>query len=219
MLPESKITGVKDIEGPYKKVTIHDGQITFSFEVPDTYFVETRNSGEREMTEEELREFFATNYFGNIKENPELSGQYLDFNWEMLKNMKYEEMKKVFDEYINPGNFPGFPKASLSSLGGISYPTASSTQIDLFILPTINFRFTLKKTIGGRSAFISFGENTPDPYSKWMEVNIPLAKEKSLVLYKQHYVRPEERAQYTQDDLKKIESESFDHLLDSLRFE
>ena len=60
VLDRAKITGVENLEGEYKKVTINNGEITFSFEVPDTWLVETRNSGEVEMNEEELREFLAT---------------------------------------------------------------------------------------------------------------------------------------------------------------
>lgn len=155
VLPEAKITGVKDLEGEYKKVTINNGEITFSFEVPDTWLVETRNSGEVEMNEEELREFLGTKWNGDIKAGEQCwqanvydvqvgdfvmkeqcgypFGNYWDFTWNILKEMSYDEMKEYFNK-IRDEFSPGFPNASISSGNVISYLDGNGYQIDIYVL-------------------------------------------------------------------------------------
>jgi hypothetical protein len=152
------ITGVTDIEGEYKKVTVSDGDVMFSFEVPDKWLTETRNSGEVEMNTEELREFFATNYDGDIRAKEVCNdvsvidyskdpagakridkmcgqpyGDYWDFTWDMLKDMSYEEMKKAFDNSRDDSN-PGYPNASVSSGEYIWYTDGSMYQTDFRVL-------------------------------------------------------------------------------------
>lgn len=132
-LPAFKKTGVQDLEGPYKKVSVSDGDITFSFEVPDEWLTETRNSGEVEMNEEELREYLATNYDGDIKKDPSLSGDYWDFTWEMLKDMSYGDMKEYYEQKRDTFS-PGFPNASVSASDNIWYTDLNGKQIDFYII-------------------------------------------------------------------------------------
>lgn len=141
ILSRHKITGVEDIEGSYKKVTVNDGQITFSFEVPDKWIAETRNSGEMEMNEDELRDFLATNYDGDIrtakgydkvnKSYYPKDSQYSGRNWDQLKNMTYEQLKK---EYRRDGTFK-FPNATVSRSNYIYYTSGNGYQIDFYIRP------------------------------------------------------------------------------------
>ena len=162
-LARHRVTGVTDLDGPYKKVTVSNGSVTFSFEVPDRWLTETRNSGEVEMNEEELREFLGTNYDGDIrggyscKEVPtidcrgsddcsngipgtqrlcgEPTGDYWDFTWGMLKDMLYSEMKSYYDKKRDEFS-PGFPNATVSSgmKNAIWYTDTGWDQIHFYIL-------------------------------------------------------------------------------------
>lgn len=135
-LPEQKITGVKDLDGPYKKVTVSDGSVTFSFEVPDQWLTELRNSGEVSMNTEELREFLGTNWTMSIRSgnaSTGASGTYWDFTWDMLKDMSYEEMKSYYGK-ARKNLSPGFPNASVSGDSVIWYTDRNSYQIDFRIL-------------------------------------------------------------------------------------
>lgn len=158
-LTRSHITGVADIEGDYKKVTISDGDVSFTFEVPDKWLTETRNSREVEMNTEELWEFFATNYDGDIRakevcndvsvidysKDPagvnridrmcgQPSGDYWDFTWDMLKDMSYEKMESLFVAGERGDFLPNYPSASVSSVGYIWYTDGNNYQTDFYIL-------------------------------------------------------------------------------------
>lgn len=153
VLERAKITGVKDLEGEYKKVTIDNGEITFSFEVPDNWLTETRNSGEVEMNEEELREFWGTIWGGDIrakehceeitsnkclnedcsektiKEEMECGkpySDYVDLDWEHLKNLSDEGMRVS----------KNIPITSVSGGKEILYASGSriAYQIDFYYL-------------------------------------------------------------------------------------
>ncbi len=158
-LARSHITGVSDLEGDYKKVTVSDGDVAFSFEVPDKWLTETRNSGEVQMNTEELRDFFATNYDGDIKakevcndvsvidyaKDPagvkrtdtmcgQPSGDYWDFTWDMLKDMSYETMKSLFTASKRGDLLPSYPNTSVSSDAYIWYTDLNGYQTDFYIL-------------------------------------------------------------------------------------
>lgn len=152
-LARHRITGVKDLDGPYKKVTVSDGTITFSFEVPDQWFTETRNSGEVEMNEEELREYLATNYDGDIKAAQVCNDQvfeyegktttenicykphsdYSGYDWETLRAMSYAEMEAVMaskkSEYT-----PGVPNATVSLSHKIWYTDIGWDQVNFYLV-------------------------------------------------------------------------------------
>lgn len=156
-LARHKVTGVTDIEGPYKKVTVSNGEITFSFEVPDKWLTETRNSGEVEMNEEELREFLGTIWNGDIRSEKVCgeakifdvevgdfimketcsypTGNYWDFTWDMVKDMPYSEMKSYYDKKRDEFS-PGFPNATVSSgmKKAIWYTDMGWDQVNFYIL-------------------------------------------------------------------------------------
>ncbi len=159
-LPEQKITGVQDLEGPYKKVTVSDGEVTLSFEVPDHWLTELRNSGEVQMNEEELREFLGTKWDGDIhegyscKEVPfidclgsdncskgvsgtqrlcgKIYSDYADMDWDTLKSMSYQDMRKQIEAKSEFS--PGFPNATVTSDNKIWYTDIGWDQVNFYIL-------------------------------------------------------------------------------------
>lgn len=152
-LARHKITGVENLDGPYKKVTVSDGKVTFSFEVPDQWLTETRNSGEVEMNEEELREYFATNYDGDIKAEQVCNDQafeyetgevktknicfkpYSDYSgndWDTLKEMPYEQLKEILD--LKKREDSPVPNATVSLSNKIWYTDIGWDQIDFYLV-------------------------------------------------------------------------------------
>ena len=160
VLARAHKTSVIDLDGPYKKVSVSNGTTTFSFEVPDAWLTETRNSGEVEMNEEELRDFFATDYFEDIRKNPTgASGHYWDFTWDMLKKMSYDEMKQYYFEKRDEVS-PGFSNASVSGGREISYMDGEQYQIDFYLLSAQDVKKYFK--YDSRSGTFSKELYTPD---------------------------------------------------------
>jgi hypothetical protein len=167
VLDRAQVTGVQDIEGPYKKVIVSDGETTFSFECPDKWLVETRNSGEIKMNEEELREFLATNYDGDIRTTKFLdksSGKYYgigsdysDLSWNMLKDMPYDEMKKYYDSRRDKYS-PGYPNATVSSDGKIWYTDIGWDQVHFYIMD--------KKKDSAYLSGVKYSNDLADDYEK-----------------------------------------------------
>lgn len=118
-----------------KEIQVSDGSLSFSFEIPNNWLAETRNAGERQMTEEELRNFLSTNYDGKDPKqfpNEQLS-DYAYFTWDQLQKMKMIELKKVFsdrEKSVGP-----YPNASVSASPRIWYGDWNGSQIDFYILP------------------------------------------------------------------------------------
>ena len=136
VLERAKITGVKDLEGEYKKVTINNGEITFSFEVPDTWLVEARNSGEVEMNEEELREFLGTKWDWDEGEYFKWEDQYSDYaNNPFSMNADYSDISS------------SYPEASVSHTNYISYAIQNLDQIDFSIGSESDMKELLKELL------------------------------------------------------------------------
>ena len=143
VLSRDKITGVQDLEGLYKKVTVSNGELTFSFEVPDKWLVETRNSGEVQMNENELREFLSTGCFydekmknfyfeqqGTFSSSEESS--YTGFFQERFEKMPFEDMLTLYIDKKDKLS-AGFPNASISA-GCIVYSGLNGGQTDFYLL-------------------------------------------------------------------------------------
>lgn len=124
-----------------KKVNVSDGLVDFSFMVPKGWLTETRHSGKKEPTIEEMRDFLATNYNGDVKKNPELTSDYADLSWEMLQKMSSEEIKKAYNQ--RGDNWNPFPAASVSASDYIWYTDTSWKQIDFHILDSFSSQKTL----------------------------------------------------------------------------
>ncbi|MGB2791187.1 MAG: hypothetical protein WBC29_01390 [Candidatus Moraniibacteriota bacterium] len=125
VLSRDKITGVQDLEGQYKKVTVSNGEVTFSFEVPDKWLTETRNSGEVTMNEGELREFIKT--YGDFNKN------------EDVDKLSLKEMQEYFNFNGSHGDnefSPGLPNVTVSSgmKKAIWYIDIGWDQVDFYIV-------------------------------------------------------------------------------------
>ena len=181
-LSEQKITGVQDLEGPYKKVTVSNGEAMFSFEVPDKWLVETRNSGEVTMNEEELREFLGTSCFYDEKMESSCFGQqgifslsqessYTGFLQEKFEKMPFEEMLTLYKDKKDKSSV-GFPNTSVSG-GCITYSGLNGGQIDFYILSQQDSKFYYGFTANSRSL-------SPEVSSKGTVDNITLGGKNAL---------------------------------------
>jgi len=101
----------------YKLIDIKNPRIKFSFEVPNDWNVENRNSGEKQMTLDEKRDFLADVLNGD--------SEYADYTRADFNKMSAKEIEKFFGWE---------PVASVTELdSNISYSDWSH-QIDFYIL-------------------------------------------------------------------------------------
>lgn len=117
----------------YKFVRVSDGMSAFSFEVPEKWLVETRHSGEKQLSVDEMREFLATNYDGDIKSDPELTSDYSDYDWNSLKSLSENKIKDEFFRKDPKSGYLIFPNASVSASAQIWYTDTSWEQVDFFV--------------------------------------------------------------------------------------
>lgn len=113
----------ENVKVEYKNLRVNDGTITFVFEVPIKWLTETRHSGEKQLSVEEMRDFLATNFDGDIKTNPDLYSDYYEISWSELKKMSVEEIKRTYFSDF-------FPNASVAAGDHIWYSDTSWKQID-----------------------------------------------------------------------------------------
>lgn len=114
----------------YKIVEVKNPDMHFSFEVPEKWLTETRHSGEKQLSTEEMRDFLATNYDGDIKKDSKLTSDYADFPWSMLKVMGSEEIEKY---YFRDYSETPYPDASVAAGNHIWYTDTSWQQIDFSV--------------------------------------------------------------------------------------
>lgn len=215
----------------YKIVRVSDGKTAFSFEVPEKWLVETRHDGEKQLSIEEMRDFLATSYQGNIKNDPKLYSDYADYDWKTLKSLSDNDVRKRF--YMEE-----IPNASVSQGSDILYTDWNAAQLDFFIVPKsaeklilekkqelMSFckrwkedcgRFTWKElTVGGKSSNFLInpvakdakGNDAPNKEEPGGgECFVPISSEETLIIDKQ----AKGDAQYEKD---------FDHLITTLKFE
>lgn len=108
------------LQGKYQKVKINNSQLKFSFEIPNDWIIERRNSGEKEMTRDEKVDFLADVYRGDDK--------YADITREEFNNMNEERIQR-----FNP------PIVSVKSSGVIHYVDTNWGQIDFKIIDKNDF--------------------------------------------------------------------------------
>ncbi len=142
------------VSSGYKNVRVSDGIVNFSFEVPEKWLTETRHSGEKQLTIDEMREFLATNFDGDIKggevcqdweeEDADtgkitirkhcglLSSDYTDLAWNDIKAMSDKEVKDNF--FRKEDDKDVFPNASVTANDFIWYTDISWAQIDFQIV-------------------------------------------------------------------------------------
>lgn len=123
------------VSADYKTVRVSDGQISFTFEVPQDWTTETRNMGEKPMIESELREFLATAYQGKDPKNPTKQvSDYAHLAWSDLEKMSLSDMRQFMadrEKSVGP-----YPNASVSGNNHIWYTDWNGSQIDFYLLPT-----------------------------------------------------------------------------------
>lgn len=115
----------------YKILKISDGTTAFSFEIPEKWLTETRHSGEKQLTVEEMRDFLATNFDGDIKTNPKLTSDYADLPWTEIKKMSDNEIKELYNRKDKDVSL--YPNASVGAGDHILYTDTSWQQIDFYI--------------------------------------------------------------------------------------
>jgi hypothetical protein len=215
-------THMEDKAGPYKKLTISDGEVVFSFEVPETWFTELRNSGEVVMNETEMRDFWATNYFVDLKttgsDGP--AGDYWDFIWSDLEKKSFDELGDLFDQMSENGTRPGVPNASVAEGNLIRYTDMNHGQIDFSIAKNTELQtryqwayqaLQSKDAVNGMTNNIPYkkitsvvDDNDYDPSAGGAYVSVPLNSEKTLIINKQR-------------SLNSDGDKAFEHLIDTLQ--
>jgi hypothetical protein len=205
------LTSEKETPFSYKTVRVSDGKIGFTFDVPSNWLTETRNMGEKLMTESEMREFFKTNR--DESKNSDYTNQYSFDQIDKLNLMQLDHNLKM----SNRGDFlPDYPNASVASSYWIYYGDANGYQTDFYILSSQDAekswnwysqgKLIKDITIDGRMSKIITNKSDRGKGSGSRQILIPITSSKVLFINKQYY--PENEIQ-----------NDFDHLLDTLKFE
>ena len=121
----------------YKIVKVNNPAVSFSFEVPEKWLTETRNSREKQLSVEEMRAFLGTQYTYTDPDSGKsgTANTYYNgnggINSDDVTNLSEKEIIKAF----NAGglNGDGFPSASVSSSDYIWYSDWNGSQIDFRI--------------------------------------------------------------------------------------
>lgn len=119
-----------------KTVPVSDGEVSFAFQVPRAWLVETRNAGDKKMSTQEMRDFLATNYDGDIRNNSQLTSDYADYSWTALQEKTDKEIQNEFmisSAFTQPKP-PRFPNVSVGAREGIWYTDWSAYQVDFYVL-------------------------------------------------------------------------------------
>lgn len=115
-----------------QNVRVSDGVVTFSFEVPKDWLVETRNDGEKPLVESELREFLATSRQGDPKMSPNsIESDYAYLTWNQLQKMSLSDMQKYMTN--REKEIGAYPNASVASSDSIIGYRGPVRQIDFYI--------------------------------------------------------------------------------------
>ncbi len=122
---------VVDIKVGYKNLNISDGIATFSFQIPEKWVTETRHSGEKQLTIEEMKAFIATSSNGDIKTNSTLYSDYADLLWSDIQKMSTEELKQTYSRSNDLSN--PYPTVSVSAGDYILYSDLAWQQIDFYL--------------------------------------------------------------------------------------
>jgi hypothetical protein len=118
------------VKSGYKIVDVKNPAVSFSFEVPEKWLTETRNSGEKELSIEEKKDFLADVLNGD--------SQYADYTRKDFNKMSANEVEKMF----KGSDWLPFP---IASVVGTNIPITysdSNNQVDFYFLSN----FDNKKT-------------------------------------------------------------------------
>ncbi len=123
-----------------ERVRISDGRTEFSFVMPQNWALETRHSGERELTVEEMRQYLSSGRPGGTKVADEVYPDYSDLPLSKLRTLPDEEVRKKY--FRSKDEWLPYPTASVSASNYISYSDTAWEQIDFYIMRD----FSRKKT-------------------------------------------------------------------------
>jgi len=123
IVPPTKLPDFSGNTSKNKSLKVSDGTTSFSFEVPEKWLTETRHSGEKQLTVEEMRQFLADNCDRNIYSICSVLS-----NLVMVKKMSPDEVKKRYFRTDLP-----YPSASVSAGDHITYSDMYGLQIDFNI--------------------------------------------------------------------------------------
>ncbi|MFC1560151.1 hypothetical protein ACFL4F_03500 [Candidatus Margulisiibacteriota bacterium] len=136
------IFGIEKGKTNFKKVVVNKGDVTFSFEIPKTWLVETRHS-KKTPSIEHMREFLLTHKRGHKLGDDYLS-DYCDYPLKKLQDLSDEEIIELYTKkyYVHlsrtgypPQHYPYYPNASVApGNADIMYGDMSWDQIDLYVL-------------------------------------------------------------------------------------
>ena len=169
----------------YKIVKVNNPAVPFSFEVPEKWLTETRNSGEKQLSVEEMRAFLGTTYFD--AETKKSYDAYYKGGDGDAKTMNAEKVRKVFAEGGLGAGGEGFPTASVSSSDYIWYPDMNGYQVDFYIKN------------GSASDVVAKVKRNQGANAKWQHMSIdgketevaiyePIGSENSVVNPKDYYI-------------------------------
>jgi len=115
-----------------ERVRISDGRTEFSFIMPQNWALETRHSGERELTVEEMRQYLSSGRPGGIKVADEIYPDYSDLPLSKIGALPDDEVKRKF--FRSKDEWLPYPNASISAGNYISYSDTAWEQIDFYII-------------------------------------------------------------------------------------
>lgn len=220
-LSEFKKTSVQYLDGAYKKVTVSDGESTFSFEVPKEWYTETRNSGEIKMTDEEIKQYFKTKY-GRGK-----TSDYFDVPEDDVEVMSTLVLNGVLNDR-RVFRSKGFPMTSVSSTFISYYPQLfNSEQLDFYIFPkdvALQYWKLSENEIRKEQGFVDYSRKTISGYRGGVityEYN-PERDRNSQYLAKIIFVEIKDKNKYLvieKNGFSEQNKEKNEHLLNTLSFE
>jgi hypothetical protein len=121
-------SNVRVAKAGYKIVEVKNPEVSFSFEVPEKWMTETRNSGEKQLSVEEKKAFLGTTYSDSGESYP----AYYDFGViENIEKMSEKEINDIFNEKMYGDQ--RFSTASVSSTNYIWYSDWNAFQVDFSV--------------------------------------------------------------------------------------
>ncbi|MEI8344274.1 MAG: hypothetical protein WCF93_04980 [Candidatus Moraniibacteriota bacterium] len=124
-----KQANVQVAKAGYKIVEVKNSEVPFSFEVPEKWMTETRNSGEKQLSVEEMRDFLGTQYTytdpdsGKTQSAPAYSDGVGTHSTQDIKAATAKEIQQSFKLYY-------YPNVSVSAVDYIWYGEFNASQID-----------------------------------------------------------------------------------------
>ena len=123
----------------YKKISFSNDGIEVSFEIPESWFIETRFVNENKMTAEQLRNFLMTKYDGDPKKNPDsYISDYALLSWNESQDMSFDQLLLFVKQRKENLGAP-YPVASVSTRNPIAYIGPNRYQIDFYIEKEVSF--------------------------------------------------------------------------------